>query len=321
MMKHSLKIMWEEFRRFLYGTFSIYILFYVFFLSDYSHLLYLNFIGVEITSWINQLVLHKEFPGFVPTADFYWAYIASISFFTLAILCALIWSLLSRKKIIPLPFLELAIVVARYFIAFQLLFYGIEKLDGVQFTIQAERLIPSVGSTDAFNLFWISTGSSESYTFFGGLLETIAAILLLFRKTTVLACLIAIPVLSNILLINIGFDIFIKLKSFHLLLFCIFILNPDINRMYKFFILKQNSSLTLPPPPLLKAKYSWVQNVLKYVIIGFMVFSIIKDEIYYYNRANNSTFEQLVGIFNITDFHITKSDKKNDYRDSLRWKK
>jgi uncharacterized membrane protein YphA (DoxX/SURF4 family) len=99
-------------------------------------------------------------------------------------------------------FYEFACIVARYFVAFELLFYGIEKLDGIQFTAQAERLIPSAGSADPFNLYWISTGASKSYAFFAGLLETIAAILLLFRRTATLGCLIAIPVLLNVLLIN-----------------------------------------------------------------------------------------------------------------------
>ena len=174
---------WTAAGRFVFISFSIYILFYVFFMSDYSWRLHLNFICVEIPSWINQLFLKKEFPGFVPTADSYWAYVASITFFVLAILGSFMLFVFAKHKSFP-AFFEFVFVVARYFVAFQLFYYGIEKLDGIQFNISADRLIPSVGSSDPFNLYWISTGASKSYTFFGGLLETVSAIFLLFRRTT-----------------------------------------------------------------------------------------------------------------------------------------
>jgi hypothetical protein len=299
-------------------------------MSDYSYatsnagsgFLHLNFISVEVTSLINKLFLHKKFPGFVPTADSYWAYVATFTFFVLAMLIALLWLVSGKRKNVPPAFFEFVFVVARYFVAFELLFYGIEKLDGIQFTIQAERLIPSVGSADPFNLYWISTGAAKSYTFFGGLLETIAAILLLFRRTTALGCLIAIPVLLNVLLINIAYDVFIKLKVFHLLLFCIFILSPDVNRLYKFFILKQNSSLSPQPPPLIKSKrIYWVQFALKFVLIGYMIFVTLKDEVFYYDHFYHLPYQPLVGIFNVKEFHIVNPLNTTYNMDSLKWKK
>ena len=81
----------------------------------------------------------------------YWAYVATFTFFILAMVIALLWLVLGKRKSVPPAFFEFVFVVARYFGAFELLFYGIEKLDGIQFTIQAERLIPSGGSSDPFN--------------------------------------------------------------------------------------------------------------------------------------------------------------------------
>src|SRR6185312_4030476 len=279
-MNQNITNRWTPLSRFVFISFSVYILLHVFFMSDYSYatsnagsgFLHLNFICVEVTSFVNKLFLHKKFPGFVPTADSYWGYVATFIFFILAMLIALLLLVSGKRKNVPPAFFEFAFVVARYFVAFELLFYGIEKLDGIQFTIQAERLIPSAGSSAPFNLYWISTGASKSYAFFGGLLETGAAILLLFRRTVTLGCLIAIPVLLNVLMINIAFDVFIKLKVLHLLLFCLFLLLPDANRLYNFFILKLNTSLVLSRSPLIKGKRIWMQYVLKFIIIGYMVF-------------------------------------------------
>lgn len=320
-MNQNISPAWRKYESFAFRAFSLYLLFYVFFMSDYSPRLRLNIICVELTRLTNKLFIHKAFPGFVPTADSYWAYVASLIFFILASLTALAWQAIDKRKTFY-AFYEFVYVIARYYVAFELLYYGIEKLDGIQFTLQAERLIPSVGSTDPFNLYWISTGASKSYPFFGGLLETAAAILLLFRRTTTLGCLIAIPVLLNVLLINLAYDVFIKLKVFHLLLFCIFIFIPDLNRLYKFFILKQNTSLSLSHSPLIKSKrFYWVQYALKSLLIIYMFFSIVKDEIHYYKQTHHATYQELVGIFNVREFHIVRPPNVTYNMDSLKWKK
>lgn len=327
-MNQNITNKWTAIGRFVFISFSIYIVLHVFFMSDYSYatsnagseFLHLNFICVEVTSLINKLFLHKKFPGFVPTADSYWAYVATFTFFVLAMVIALLWLVAGKRKNIPPAFFEFVFVVARYFVAFELLFYGIEKLDGIQFTISAERLIPSVGSSDPFNLYWISTGASKSYAFFGGLLETAAAILLLFRRTTTLGCLIAIPVLLNVLLINIAFEVVIKLKTFHLLLFSIFILTHDINRLYKFFILKQNTSLSLSRSPLIRGKRIWVQYALKFLLVSYMLFSIVRDEIHYYEQSHYGPYQQLVGIYNVKEFHLVEPQRISYDIDSPKWK-
>ena len=307
--------------RFLFLSLSFYIPFYVFFMGDDSFLINMHFVCIAVTKLINKLFLHKAFPGFVWTADSYWAYVASLTFFSFAILGSVVWfTFLKQKR--ALLFFDFVFVIARYFVAFELLFYGIEKLDGVQFHVQANRLITAIGSSDPFNLFWISTGSSKSYSLFGGLLETMSAFLLFFRRTTTLGCLIAIPVLLNVLLINIGFDVPIKLKSFHLLIFCLYLLTPDIKNLFNFFVLRQSASLS-PPSPLTwrrgKTAY-WIRHAFKFLVIGFILFRIVKGEVNYSNNFRHSPYQQLFGIFNVKDFQLVR--EPNVTGDTLaKWKK
>ncbi|HEV8507056.1 MAG TPA: hypothetical protein VGQ53_16710 [Chitinophagaceae bacterium] len=63
--------------RFLFLSLSFYIPFYVFFMGDDSFLINMHFVCIAVTKLINKLFLHKAFPGFVWTADSYWAYVAS----------------------------------------------------------------------------------------------------------------------------------------------------------------------------------------------------------------------------------------------------
>jgi hypothetical protein len=317
-MNQAAQILWTKAEKIALRAFAFYMIFYVLFLSDYSSLLHLNFISAGLTDGINKLFIHKEFHGFIPTTDSYWAFMASLIFFILAIVISLTWTLFEKGKSFPV-FIKCAYILARYYLAFSLVQYGVAKLDGLQFSILPTRLVQPVGSTDSFNLYWMSMGVSKSYSFFAGLLETKAGILLLFRRTETLGCVMAIPVLLNVLMINIAYDIWVKLIVFHLLCFGIFILIPDIKRLFKFIILKQSTSLSLTLPPLIKNKnFRWLQYTVKFLFIAYIVFiTSIKNDLDALNRIHNSPFQNLVGIFEVKGFSINKSNSS----DPSDWKK
>ena len=64
-----------------------------------------------------------------------------------------------------------------------------------------------IGSLDGFTLTWYYFGYSHAYKYILGLIQVFAASLLLFRKTTLLAALLIVPMMANIVLINIFYGI------------------------------------------------------------------------------------------------------------------
>jgi hypothetical protein len=91
----------------------------------------------------------------------------------------------------------------RYFCAFMLYTYGVSKLLHLQFNMSSELAQRPIGSLDGYQLTWFYFGYSRVYACVLGLTQVTGATLLLFRKTTLLAALIMLPVMANILLINI----------------------------------------------------------------------------------------------------------------------
>ena len=90
----------------------------------------------------------------------------------------------------------------RYFCAFMLYMYGVSKLLHLQFNV-AELAPRPIGSLNGYQLTWFYFGYSRTYACILGLTQVAGATLLLFRKTTLLAAVIMLPVMGNILLINI----------------------------------------------------------------------------------------------------------------------
>ncbi len=81
--------------------------------------------------------------------------------------------------------------------------YGMSKLQHLQFNMSSELAQRPIGSLNGYQLTWFYFGYSRVYACILGLTQVTGATLLLFRKTTLLAALIMLPVMVNILLINI----------------------------------------------------------------------------------------------------------------------
>jgi hypothetical protein len=91
----------------------------------------------------------------------------------------------------------------RYFCAFMLYMYGTSKLLHLQFNLESELAPRAIGSLTGYQLTWYYFGYSRVYANVLGLTQVAGATLLLFRKTTLIGAVAMLPVMGNILLINI----------------------------------------------------------------------------------------------------------------------
>lgn len=113
-------------------------------------------------------------------------------------------------------------VFLTYYLALQLYIYSFDKLFKSQFYLPEPNIVfTPFGMLGKDILYWSSMGTSYGYSVFLGVIEVLAATLLLFRKTRFIAALMAIGILLNIVAINFCFDISVKLYACFLLLISI----------------------------------------------------------------------------------------------------
>jgi hypothetical protein len=91
----------------------------------------------------------------------------------------------------------------RYICAFLLYMYGMSKLMHLQFSLGPKLANRPIGSLTGYELTWYYYGYSRAYACILGSTQLLGATLLLFRKTAFLGAAMMIPVMANILLINI----------------------------------------------------------------------------------------------------------------------
>lgn len=152
----------------------------------------------------------------------------------------------------------------RYSAAFLLLSYGLAKLDGVQFVFSPDQLRQPLGSVSGFWLTWYYYGYSHVYADILGAIQVLASLLFLFERTTLLATMIATPVLTNILLIDIFFRISwvaAGIAAYLLVVFAVFLFE---SRSALYGLLWRSQ----PGKPADRALLRWVARAL---VVGFAV--------------------------------------------------
>jgi hypothetical protein len=95
----------------------------------------------------------------------------------------------------------------RYVSAFLLFTYAASKMLGRQFSLPPEIALRPVGALSGYQLAWFYYAHSHAYALILGLIQLGGGALLLFRKTALLGAALMLPVMTNIVMINVFFHI------------------------------------------------------------------------------------------------------------------
>lgn len=175
-------------------------------------------------------------------------------------------------------------VAASCFLSLQLFKYGFDKVFKHQFYLpEPNTVYTPLGYLSPDILYWSTIGSSHLYSVFCGVIEIIPAALLLFKRTRSLGAIIAMFVLLNVVMINLGFDISVKIFSCFLLLLSILIAAPSLKAIYKIFVL-QCAVNTLQWQPAIEIKSKQILFGLTKVVV---ITAILFESTFIYFKAKN----------------------------------
>jgi uncharacterized membrane protein YphA (DoxX/SURF4 family) len=211
-------------------------------------------------------------------------YMNALNLLVVSLLVAVAWSFTNKERSGHHKMAYWFFAVVRFYLAMQLFSYGFNKLFKWQFYLpEPNTLFTTIGNTPRDLLYWSSMGTSWSYTVFLGIVEILAAALLLFRRTYIAGALVAAVVLVHVLVINLGFNISVKLYSAFLLLLCMILLAPEAKKLFGFFFSGKTASLEKWHPAPSSKKVSRTLLVVKVIVIV----AIILDPLTLYFRTDN----------------------------------
>src|SRR5271166_151872 len=197
----------------------------------------------RVVPWVGENILHmpgdyREFPN--GSGDQLYDYVLILCILIAAVVSTLIWSRLDRRRPNYERLHAWLRLIMRLSVAAPMIGYGVNKLFRAQFPEPPlARLIDPLGQTSPMGFLWTFMGYSRLYSAFGGFGETLAGLLILIPRLTTLASLITIGVMSNVLMLNLGYDVPRKIYSIHIILICTFLLLPQLRRLANMFILNR----------------------------------------------------------------------------------
>jgi uncharacterized membrane protein YphA (DoxX/SURF4 family) len=145
-----------------------------------------------------------------------------------AVIVSVVWTLLARRRSYAawLPWCRLAVRLA---LAASMIEYGMTKVLTTQFPAPPlTALVTPVGDMTLSALLWMTIGSAPAYQIVTGWVEVVAGVLLLLPWTVPLGALLALVSLLQVLLLNLTFDIGVKLVTMHLIVLAVILLVPMV---------------------------------------------------------------------------------------------
>lgn len=164
-----------------------------------------------------------------------------------AMLATVVWSLLDRRLNSYPSLHKWFRVFIRFSLAGQMLNYGFAKVFPSQMPFLIARLVEPFGAFSPMGVLWSFMSASQPYEIFAGCAEVLGGILLILPQTTTLGALICMADMTQVFILNMTYDVPIKIFSFHLLLLSVFLFAPEARRMAAFLSGDRNVGLSTQP--------------------------------------------------------------------------
>lgn len=258
------------------------------------------------------------------SGDTSWAWTQLQLYLLVAVVACLLWSVIDRHRTRYDRLGWWLRLVVRYYIATFALSYGIIKLFGLQMGFPTlSQLSTPIGDFLPMRLSWMFIGYSFKYQFFSGLAETAAGLLLLYRPTVTAGLLAATGAFLNVVMINLSYDVPVKLFASHLLFACLFLLALDAPRLINFLVLNRATPPTTAYDlPFTKGWQQWGARAVKLFIVVQVLLMPMWSGWTRYQAATRAqpTGPFPVGVYQVQRFVVNGTEVPYTMGDSLRWK-
>lgn len=279
-----------------------------------------------IIIWVGTHILRLKTPlAYVDSGsgDRSWDWVVAFMILVTALLTTVIWSVLDRKRDSYQRMYQWFLLFVRFCLASQLLIYGISKI--VRFQMQFPPLFIQVepfGNLSPMGILWESIGASPAYETFTGCAEFVGGLLLIFPRTATLGALIALADMVQVFVLNMTYDVPVKLLSFHLILLSLLLLAPEWRRLADFFFFHRAIEADKRAPLFRSVRANRIalasQTLLWLWILGNVAYSPFFEQ---HQFGRRTLKPPLYGIWNVSQYVIDGQIRAPLITDSDNWRR
>jgi len=277
-------------------------------------------------NWTGRNILNLDYDVTIKPAgsgDTTYNYVQIFIFAVFAFVVTAVWSVLDRHRENYNRLSYWFTIYLRYCLAVVMLTYGFSKVIPLQFGPPSlDRLAQPLGEMSPMGLLWTFMGYSTPYMVFAGIGEVAGGMLLFFKRTRVLGCLIVIAIMSNVAMLNFSYDVPVKLFSMHLLGIAFFLIAPDVKRLLQFFVFNQATQ-----PVRIEPVYATRDGKIAYFtgksvfVLAFTLLPLYQSVEMYRKYRSPGGNPPLYGIYDVETFVWAGDTLRQSSRDTRGWTK
>lgn len=281
-------------------------------------------IWYAVVPWVGEHILHLSSDVSTATTgsgDKMYDWILALCHLTLAMAATVIWPMLGRRRSDSRKLDQWLRLYVRLSLAYWMIVYGGMKAIPSQFPQPfLIRLIEPYGESSPMGLLWTFMGSSPSYTIFTGCVELLAGVLLLLPRTAMLGAVVSFAATTQVFVLNMCYDVPVKLFSFHLMLMSVFLLLPHARRIANLFLFNR----AVPPAetrPLFERKWLNRTALVLQIVFGLYLVGVSLYGGYEgYKTYDGAPKVPLYGIWSVEEVAVNGELRPPLLTDQTRWR-
>ena len=279
----------------------------------------------KLTSIVGKYVFHIPFPLIETTngsGDATYNYVRLFVTAILAIAITIAWTVWKRAGRHSVTIARFLLLYISLYLGFIMVRYGLIKVIKSQFPFPYSSLNETYGNSSPMRLMWSFMGYSPVYNIIMGVVEILAGLFLLLKRTRLLGALFTIGIMSNVVLLNFCYDVPVKLYALHVFLMAVFIALPYGKQLAAFFFTKSPAEIPVTWVRFANARTNRVWFALKMAVFATIIYSLVDNSWQKYIVRGDGSFLRtpLFGLYNVQTFVKNGDTLPPLITDTVRWR-
>lgn len=280
-----------------------------------------------VVFWTAAHIFHVAAPlsldGNSGSGDCMFGWVLAFCLLVIAALAAGIWSFLNRKRDEYAGLHRWFRLFVRFALAGQMLNYGIAKVIPMQMPYPSLiRLLQPFGTFSPMGVLWSSIGASPAYEIFAGCAEVAGGLLLIIPRTATLGALICLADMIQVFMLNMTYDVPVKLFAFHLILLSCFLVAPDVPRLVSVLFLNRATAPSTQGRLFFSVRANRIalaaQIVLGLWLVGMNTYTVWG---YWKIFGSGRPDSPLYGIWEVRKMSVDEETRPPLFTDKGRWRR
>lgn len=277
-----------------------------------------------LTEWVGDkvfgvdAVLHMSGSG---DQTVFWVLVATV--LAVAVLATAVWSIADRRRPAYPTLAAWFVTGMRLCLGGQMLLYGFVKAVPNQMPYpELTTLLEPYGNLSLMGVLWNQVGVSPAYQMLLGTAEILGGLLLFLPRTATAGALLSLVSMAQVFVLNMTYDVPVKILSFHLVLLSLIVLAPQAKRLLNFLVLERVTEPAAQPKLFGSARANRIAAVVQ-VALGLWVCtgSGYAAWVTWNEYGYGAPKPELYGIWDVTEFTVEGTPSPPLTTDEYRWQR